>query len=89
MKEDVFGSAGNTFDGEAKVVIEIFVFDGDGGVADVIRKRVEFDRSTITVSVDLVEDSAVSVHDSSRDRVGLAFKFGGGGEIFEGSKDDN
>lgn len=88
VEESVFGRSSNALDGEAKVAVEAFVFDGDGGLPDMIRERVEADGSAVAVGVDLVELLAVSVGNNSGDRVGRTGKAGGSRDVFEKPNDD-
>jgi len=69
------------------VSIKVFVFYANGGLFEVIREIVEFDRSSILVVIDLVEEVAVSIENFGRNRVGTRFaEIGGRGEVFEEHK---
>ena len=75
FENNIKKGASDTFPGKAVMFIEIFVFNGNGGVFDMIRKIVKVDGSAVLVSIDFVEEAAVSVKDLSRDRKSTRAEF--------------
>lgn len=63
------------------MVVEVFVFDGDGSLFDVVGNLVERNRGTVAVGVDFKEGLAVAIRDNGGDGVGCAGEFGGGREL--------
>ncbi len=59
LTEGEFGvfieSAEDASEGKTVVVIEVFVFDGDGGLDEVIGELVEFDGDAVLISIDFVK----------------------------------
>ena len=61
---------------------EIFVFDGNGSLGDVVRQVGQLNGSAILISVDFVEQRSVTIKDLSRDGEGTGAEFGGGRQVF-------
>jgi len=83
FENNVKKGAGDTFPSKTVVFIEVFVFNGNSGIFDIIRQIFELDGGAILVSIDFVEELAISVKDLSRDREGARTKFARRGEVFE------
>lgn len=64
------GCAKETASVKTMMGIEIFVFDGDSGLLEVVGKIVEFDGSTVLVGINLVEEVAVAIEDFGGDGIG-------------------
>jgi hypothetical protein len=68
-------SAGKALRVEAGMVVEIFIFDGNMGLDDVVGELVEGDELSVLVGVDLIKELAVAVEDISGEGKGLASEF--------------
>ena len=82
FENNVKKGAGDTFPSKTVMFIEIFVFDGNSGIFDIIRQIFKVDGGAVLVSIDFVEELAISVKDLSRDREGARAEFAGRGEVF-------
>ena len=64
-------------------MIEIFIFDGNGTLFDVVGDVGKADWSPLVVRVNFVKKLAVTVENLSADRGGSFGKFGGIGNVFK------
>ena len=76
-------SADDTLSVKAVMVVEVFVFDSDGGLDEVGRDVFEGDGGTVLVGVDFVKKLAMAVVDFSRDRIGVFGESSGRGNVFK------
>ncbi len=78
-----FEGAGDTLDGEAGVLVKVFVFDGDGGLLEYERDVVESDDRAVFVFEDFIEQGAVPIVDFGGDDGAVGSQAAGAGEVPE------
>jgi len=75
---------------ETMMFKEVFIFDGDGGLFDIIGQIFDFDWGAVLVVVYLVEELSVAIENFGGDGVGIGFaESRGRREVFKEEDETN